>query len=634
MMSAEQFNAMMATMQELARAMALQAAASTPTGGQREGGHVKRTIETKAFNRLAKFAKGEEQWKEYNFEFQVILGSESPDMRNTLKVIEDQAKELSTEEVCLLDPERAERIKLEKLSKELYEVLVITTDGEAKLMVRNTPDNDGILAWHRLYRHYNRRTFARILRIHKEAMHPKPVRDLGKLISTVVEWEDRWNAMAKEHKGTLPVIWKMAALMELCPVEVQDMIYQNVDDVNEDYDKLKQKIITWTSNKISNDGVPMDIGKIGFHQDQWQEEYEIDAVNTQCYACGGWGHTSRECPSRHGKGGDKGKGKGNFNGKGGGKDSGKGGKDGGKGKSSGKGYQGTCFTCGKTGHKAWECRSGARRVGAVDEEDADDDDDHDKTPDKTVATGHVEINTVWSVGAVEVKRGLITNNRFKELAADNETQNDDDNNDDNETPNDADNDVDHDHVDHIHDDRITEWTEVHRHRHGGHTQMGRDSGKHDDDTTTTTTIDINAMDVDKEVRTKAITITLDSGAGASCWPERLLKGVPMKPRDKGVKFRAANGTELKYHGTKVVKFKVGESGDVGELRFHVTDTTKPLASAAAIVKLGNRVVLDGGSGNAFIENVRTGRRIALRESGGTFVFDADCFTGPLFSGRE
>ena len=138
-------------------------------------------------------------------------------MLHTLKVLETATKEIDTMEVRGMDSSRADDMKLEKLSKELYEVLVITTEGEAKLMVRNTPNQDGILAWHRLYRHYNRRTFARILRVHKEAMHPKPAKDLGKLISYVVEWEDKWNAMAKEHKNPLPIIWKMAALMELCP---------------------------------------------------------------------------------------------------------------------------------------------------------------------------------------------------------------------------------------------------------------------------------------------------------------------------------------------------------------------------------------------------------------------------------
>ena len=45
---------------------------------------------------------------------------------------------------------------------------------------------------------------------------------------------------------------------------------------------------------------------------------------------------------------------------------------------------------------------------------------------------------------------------------------------------------------------------------------------------------------------KPIKITLDSGAGASCWPEKLWKSIPMNPKTKGVRFSAANGSELKY----------------------------------------------------------------------------------------
>ena len=135
-------------------------------------------------------------------------------------------------------------------------------------------------------------------------------------------------------------------------------------------------------------------------------------------------------------------------------------------------------------------------------------------------------------------------------------------------------------------------------------------------------------------KTKTVQITLDSGAGASCWPQKLLPKVKMQAKDKGVRFRAATGTEMQYLGTKRIKFKVGSDGGVGELKFHVTDTTKPLASAAAITKLGNRVVLEEGPGTAYIENVESGRRIMLEQCGGTFVFDVECFTAPVFSGRE
>ena len=69
------------------------------------------------------------------------------------------------------------------------------------------------------------------------------------------------------------------------------------------------------------------------------------------------------------------------------------------------------------------------------------------------------------------------------------------------------------------------------------------------------------------------------------------------------------------------------------MKLHVTDATKPLASAAAIAKMGNKVVLESGPGKSYIENAATGKRIALRESGGTFVFDAECLAVPVFSGR-
>ena len=54
-------------------------------------------------------------------------------------------------------------------------------------MVRNIATQDGIQAWHPLYLHYNRRTFARVLRMHREAMHPKQVKDMEALMSHIVE---------------------------------------------------------------------------------------------------------------------------------------------------------------------------------------------------------------------------------------------------------------------------------------------------------------------------------------------------------------------------------------------------------------------------------------------------------------
>lgn len=65
-----------------------------------------------------------------------------------------------------------------------------------------------------------------------------------------------------------------------------------------------------------------------------------------------------------------------------------------------------------------------------------------------------------------------------------------------------------------------------------------------------------------------------------------------------------------------MKFKVGDGDGVCDMKFHGTDTTKPSASAAAIAKTGNRVVLEDGPGKSFIENVAAGKIIMLKECGG------------------
>ena len=74
-------------------------------------------------------------------------------------------------------------------------------------------------------------------------------------------------------------------------------------------------------------------------------------------------------------------------------------------------------------------------------------------------------------------------------------------------------------------------------------------------------------------------------------------------------------------------------GELCEMNFHVTDTTKPLAAAMAIVKLGNRIAMEEGPGRSHVENLRASDRVLLRESGGTFVFDVDCAKASAFSRR-
>ena len=245
-----------------------------------------------------------------------------------------------------------------------------------------------------------------LMRIQNACMYPKMAK-MHELVGAIMLWEDAWKRMMAEHpSGTkIPDTWRMGALMQLCPKEVADAMDTRWDEIGENYEALKQKVIAWATNKVEKTAgggvVPMEVGGMMDGQ-EWmecpmhsplnnsmfgQEEYVEGAVyaSTKCYECGGYGHMARDCANKaKGKGGGKSawslKGKDGEKGKGGGKTGGKaagaGGfakgsgaspwegkgetqwwmQKGGKGlKGKGKGYQGTCWRCWQVGHKAAEC---------------------------------------------------------------------------------------------------------------------------------------------------------------------------------------------------------------------------------------------------------------------------------------
>ena len=78
-------------------------------------------------------------------------------MLKILRAIEARRgpEEFNTATVRTHDESKADLMELEKQSKEFLEVLAMTTEGEAKLMVRSVTSQDGSVAWQRLYRHHN-----------------------------------------------------------------------------------------------------------------------------------------------------------------------------------------------------------------------------------------------------------------------------------------------------------------------------------------------------------------------------------------------------------------------------------------------------------------------------------------------
>ena len=116
---------------------------------------------------------------------------------------------------------------------------------------------------------------------------------------------------------SVPELWKMAAFLELCPNDIKVQVFLQIDEINENYAVLREKVLGWTANKVEQEKpsgrAPMDIGEVDDSQSalqsrldwpgQWQvDEWDINAVGNYCYTCGAVGHFAKDCSKGKGKG--------------------------------------------------------------------------------------------------------------------------------------------------------------------------------------------------------------------------------------------------------------------------------------------------------------------------------------------
>ncbi len=100
-----------------------------------------------------------------------------------------------------------------------------------------------------------------------------------------MEWEEKVIRTEKNY-GVIPEMLKIAALFEVLPAEIKDMVMMQPEE-HQNYPKLKQKIFSWTANKIPLDKepVPMDIGAMPCHCRQCggkEAEEDVGAINGSC----------------------------------------------------------------------------------------------------------------------------------------------------------------------------------------------------------------------------------------------------------------------------------------------------------------------------------------------------------------
>ena len=68
------------------------------------------------------------------------------------------------------------------------------------------------------------------------------VKDVGQVRLAIMQWEEKWKVMMSElgEGAKIPDLWRMSALLEICPKDVKEQMLLRLDEVGENYENLPQ----------------------------------------------------------------------------------------------------------------------------------------------------------------------------------------------------------------------------------------------------------------------------------------------------------------------------------------------------------------------------------------------------------
>lgn len=112
-----------------------------------------------------------------------------------------------------LNPEHAERISLIQCNEELFQILALEAEGDAKLLVKSVGATENCEPG----RSATNTTTAR-LHDDREVLYAR----MDEVAVAVTQWEDRLKKLEKD--GSMPDIPKVAALVVMMPPEVQGLV--------------------------------------------------------------------------------------------------------------------------------------------------------------------------------------------------------------------------------------------------------------------------------------------------------------------------------------------------------------------------------------------------------------------------
>ena len=129
---------------------------------------------------------------------------------------------------------------------------------------------------------------------------------------------------------------------------------------------------------------------------------------------------------------------------------------------------------------------------------------------------------------------------------------------------------------------------------------------------------------------------MDSAAVDTVDPPAVGKHIPLQQNEiskKGIKFRAANGTPIAFHGEKNLNGVRNDWSTIG-MKAQIAEVNKVLASVFQMCKAGHKVVFDVDerkpTQGGFIDHKRSGARTNMEVNQVTGEFQFNLWLTPHF----
>ncbi len=502
---------------------------------------------------------------------------------------------------------RISKEQLRKLQNDLWYMLMEKTDGEARAKVKTISNECGITGYTKMYQWYSALTGLNVTQKTKAVMSPERPKRPADVAAAIDIWKERVDQL--ERYGTeykLSVNYKLTALKEIMHHR-EDWFEEKWEETDDDtgnkfldtrFAELLIMCEAWARRKK----VEQDTGKMASidevnqsRNDPWwssswdpwetqpdkemewgdSEDHSIDAVGKgkgkskgikgSCWICGKPGHRAADCYKGKGKG-PKGKGKGSGYPKG-------------YGKGWNKGYQ---PKGGWWSKNTWGYQKGAGKnqsANGVDEEPTKDEPDKE---DEEISFGNPH--------PLVAEVTMAPPDRTSDTKAEKEAA------------------------------KTKEWTPKLmkascNERCGCGIHMLEQEHKR-----------INAVPKQGDENMEVVTGNIDSAACHTVGPRTMATAFPVE-RTEAVannrNYMAANGTKIMNYGQRIIKGTTADGTKIN-MPMQVTDVDKLLIAACELVESGNKVVLDldkNGKSMSYIEHKPSGRKTKVEYKDGSFQMD-------------